>query len=69
MAMTLRRQAADGKTDAMVDYSIGHREADGHWASRSNRQPLPPGDHHATAFGIYELRSDGRPSRRMEIDA
>ena len=29
MAMTARRLAADGKTDAMVDYSIGQREADG----------------------------------------
>jgi len=68
MSMTAQQRPADAKTDAMVNYLIGHQEADGRWASRSNRQPLTTGDHHSTAFGIFVLRSYGRPAGRAEID-
>lgn len=60
---------ADGASDAMVNYLIAHQEADGRWASRSNRQPLTAGDHHATAFAIFVLRNFGHGAKAEEIKA
>ena len=60
--------AADAASDAMVNYLLAHQEADGRWASRSNRQPLTAGDHHATAFAIFVLRSFGRGAKSGAID-
>lgn len=69
MARVARNRPADGTTDAQVNYMLAHQEPDGRWMSRSNRQPLSVGDHHATAFGIFILRSYGRGARQNEVNS
>ena len=69
MSRVGRQQPADAASDAMVNYLMAHQEPDGRWASRSNRQPLTAGDHHATAFAIFALRSYGRGAKTAEIRA
>lgn len=69
MNQAARNQPADARTDAAVNYLTSHQETDGRWVSRSNRQPLTKGDHHATAFGIFVLRKFGREARRDEMEA
>ena len=69
MRRVAKQVPADATSDAMVNYLMAHQEADGHWASRSNRQPLAAGDHHATAFAIFVLRSYGRGARAAEANA
>ncbi len=66
MSLVGRNRPADAQTDAMVNYLLAHQEPDGRWFSRSNRQPFAGGDHHATAFAIFTLRSFARNTRLPE---